>query len=270
MFFISDSTAAECVGGVSPSHATQARDTSDVGVELPNWRRVPGALHFVMLHENLLPSDYLNFMFRMFVVRRYQPRVWQRLVPSIPAAGEPHWKLMLHALAEAYRLEDKIFHGNYRPCTLRGHARSKQKHEREEHTLRLLYRALPTREIQDFASTACPRTFGVMYDKLHAELASLPGVFGDYGIKLMLDMLVLLGAVPPAAISRWPVACPGYTETLAVVFPGLPAALHLQALYWVHRDFGKTWRFQFPESCAQLCWDHRRGAGILPDRLEWG
>ena len=113
---------------------------------------------------------------------------------------------------------------------------------------------------------ACPRTFGIMYDKLHAELAPLPGVFGEYGIKLMLDMAVLLGAVPPAAISRWPVACPGYAETLAVVFPGLPAALHLQALYWVHRSFARTWRFQFPESCAQLCWDHRRQSWIVDDQ----
>ena len=73
-----------------------------------------------MLHENGLPSDYLNFMFRMFVVRRYTPGVWQRLVPGIPAAGEPRWKLVRHAFAEAYRLKEQIYCGNYRPAVLRG------------------------------------------------------------------------------------------------------------------------------------------------------
>ena len=55
--------------------ATEARDTSDVGVELGKWRRVPAKLHSVMLHETDEKSDFVNFVFRMFVVRRYRPSV---------------------------------------------------------------------------------------------------------------------------------------------------------------------------------------------------
>ena len=84
----------------------------------------------------------------------------------------------------------------------------------------------------------------------------------------MLDMLVMLGSVPREAISRWPVVCPGYQATLAVLFPGLDPGLHLQALYWVHRQLGHKWRFEFPESCAQLCWDHRRVHGSLNDLID--
>ena len=174
-------------------------------------------------------------------------------------------------------MQEKIFPGNFRPVTLRGfydarrvwQSAPRAKHLREEMTLRLLYEALPLRAIQSFAAAACPLTFGELFDQLRSNLEQLSGVFGDYGIKLMLDMLVLLGGVPATAISRWPVACPGYAETLAVLFPGLPPALHLQALYWVHREFGKTWFFQFPESCAQLCWNHRRRAGRLDDTIEF-
>ena len=244
---------------------------------MQKWRRVRGALHCVLVEEKGCESDYLNFMFRMFVVRRYRVGVWQRLVPAIPAVGQPSWGRVRNAFKVAYDVEDRIFPHQYRPTTLRGYfdrrhewqcAQQLEHHVREELTLKLLYRALPRREIHDFVSAACPRTFGAMYDKLREDLGHISGVFGDYGIKLMLDMLVFLGAVPPAAISRWPVACPGYQTTLAAIFPGLPETLHLQALYWVHRQFGRTWRLQFPESCAQLCWDHRRQAGSLDDLME--
>ena len=254
--------------------ATEARDTSDVGVELGKWRRVPAKLHSVMLHETDEKSDFVNFVFRMFVVRRYRPSVWQRLVPGIPAAGVPDWGFVKQAFKEAYEKEDLIFPGNYRPTILRAwrNARFVQlktksvPYLREEQTIRLLYTALPREELALYSQRPCPLTFGVMYDRLLSELSFLSGAFGEYGIKLMLDMLVLLGAVPPQAISRWPTACPGYAEKLAVLFPELPAALHLKALYWIHRQFSATFAFSFAESCAQLCWDHRRLSGSLDDQ----
>ena len=44
-------------------HAAQARDTSDVGVQLRNWRPVPGRLHSVLLGEEDDDSDFFNFVF---------------------------------------------------------------------------------------------------------------------------------------------------------------------------------------------------------------
>ena len=81
----------------------------------------------------------------------------------------------------------------------------------------------------------------------------------------MLDMLVMQGSVPEWVLSRWPVDCPAYRSSLATLFPGLPVQDHLVALYWVHMELGKKWRFMFPESCAQLCWGHRRQSGALDD-----
>ena len=67
-----------------------ARDTSDVGVMLGMWMRNGAhALHCVLVQEPGFASDYVNFMFRLFVLRRYRMDVWQRLVPAIPPIGEP-------------------------------------------------------------------------------------------------------------------------------------------------------------------------------------
>ena len=180
--------------------------------------------------------------------------------------GEPDWPVLQEVFRRLFKLKQKVFPGQFRTCTLRGHRGSRDK--REVLTLQLLYQALPAREIKAFASAACPCSFGAMYDKLKERLSSsASGVFGDYGIKLALDMVVMLGGVPPEALSRWPTDCPGYTEKLKSFFPGLPAADHLRALYWIHRELGKSWRFAFPESCAQLCWDHRRETGALDDTI---
>ena len=174
--------------------------------------------------------------------------------------------------------EEKVFPHQFRPTTLRGYrdeagvlkSVTRMTHEaREVLTLKLLYRALPRHEILDFVAAACPCTLGALYDKMKENLSlTLQGVFGDYGIKLMLDMLVLSGGVPPEALSRWPTDCPGYRNALATLFPRLPSAEHLRALHWVHRELGKTWRLQFPESCAQLCWDHRRQSGVFDDPMD--
>ena len=262
---------------------TEARDASDVGPELRVWRRAEGAPHFVLdddVVERHVPSDYVNFIYRLFVMKRYRENVWVRLVPCIPAAGEPSWDKLREAFWDAYGGEAKLFKGNFRPTTLRGYHDSAgqwcgtenlQKHEREQVTLKALWEALPRREIELFALEACPRSFADMVDKMRANFVNLRGVFGEYNVKLMLDLLVLLGCVPQEAISRWPVACPGYQLTLARIFPGLTGGegSQLKALYWIHRQLTNgRWRFLFPESCAQLCWDHRRRNGSLDDRME--
>ena len=217
-------------------------------------------------------------MFRLFVHRRYRLEVWQRLVPAIPPIGAPAWSTLRTTFKSLFRNEDKVFPHQFRPTMLH-HYRDQQggkkldvvgmpREEREVKTLQLLYQALPRHEIDQYAAAACPCTFAAMYDRLRENLNLLmQGVFGDYGVKLMLDMLVLTGAAPQETLSRWPVECPGYQAALATLFPGLPPAEHLRALYWVHRELRKTWPFEFPESCAQLCWDHRRTTGALDDAL---
>ena len=54
----------------------QARDTSDVGVHLTMFSQEDGALHSVLVEEKgKCESDYLNFMFHMFVLHRYRLEV---------------------------------------------------------------------------------------------------------------------------------------------------------------------------------------------------
>ena len=239
--------------------------------------RAPGARHCVLQGEEYADSDFLNFVFRLFAVRRYDGPMWRRLVPGIPPVGEPAWDTLQTQFREAYAIHAQIFQSNFRPGTMRGYVApggrfhgtyGLTRDEREVLTLQLLYGALPRGAIQDFAAEACPRTFADMIDKMRVNFAPIRGVFGDYSIKVMLDMLVMLGSVPRDSISRWPTACPGYRRSLASLFPGLPEELHLLALYWVHRQLGRTWRFEFPESCAQLCWDHRRVTGSLSDLMD--
>ena len=134
--------------------------------------------------------------------------------------------------------------------------------DRELMTLRMLYEALPKREIEEFTRAACPSSFAAMYDTLRENLKQrMSGVYGGYGIKLALDVLVAQGSIPDSVLSRWPSDCPGYQASLATLFPGLQDTYYLQALYWVHMKLSEKWRLLFPESCAQLCWDHRRVSG---------
>ena len=248
-----------------------------MGVFITWFRRDGDAMHFVMKDERG-SGNFLNYMFRMFVLRRYRAEVWQRIAPAIPASGEPSWTQLRDAFADMFAKGEKIFPGQFRPTTLRsfrpldeGPERSTtgmKREERELWTLKLLYQSMPEREIERFTRAACPSTFAAMYDKLKENLRpKVSGVFGDYGIKLMLDMLVVQGSVPDRVLSRWPTDCPGYRSALATLFPGLPSADHLTALYWVHRQLSEKGTFLFPESCAQLCWDQRRQAGILVDAV---
>ena len=94
---------------VPVARCPKARDTGDVGVYLSKWVQKSGALHCVLKEEQAHDeSDYFNFMFRMFVLRRYRLEVWQRLVPAIPPAGTPAWPLVLCVFAGAYRAKEKV------------------------------------------------------------------------------------------------------------------------------------------------------------------
>ena len=107
--------------------------------------------------------------------------------------------------------------------------------EREVALWKAVHASLPTAECEAFAAEPSPAHFGALYDRLLANLRQAQsGAIGKYQVKCMLDMAVVLGAIPDWTLSRWPVACPGYTSGLALIFPGLPKAAHLPALYWLH------------------------------------
>ena len=90
--------------GISLCVVTEARDTSDVGSMLGVWRRAGSALHCVMVQESPdCESDYVNFMFRLFVHRRYRLEVWQRLVPAIPPIGAPAWSTLRTTFVPQWR-----------------------------------------------------------------------------------------------------------------------------------------------------------------------
>ena len=233
-------------------------------------------MHFIMEGES--GGNFLNYLFRMFVARRYRDGVWQRLVLAIPVSGRPTWAKLRDVFADVFAKGEKLFPGMFRPTTLKSYrprlggpekSTTGMKPEvREMWTLRMLYASLPEREIEEFTRAACPSTFAAMYDKMKTYLGlRVKGVFGDYGIKITLDVLVLQG-VPERVLSRWPVDCPGYRSSLATLFPGLPPAEHLTALHWVHMQMNKKWRLIFPESCAHLCWDMRRQSGCLDDAMD--
>ena len=98
-------------------------------------------------------------------------------------------------------------------------------------TLKMLYASLPKREIEQFIGAACPSSFGAMYDSLKENLRQrVSGVFADYGVKCMLDMLVMQGVVPQWMLSRWPTDCPGYRGSQVALFPGLHFTDYRRAL----------------------------------------
>ena len=91
---------------------------------------------------------------------------------------------------------------------------------RELKTLQLVYKALPRKEIKKYAAAACPCTFATMYDKMKENLNLLmQGVFGDYGLKLMLDMLVLTGGGCSGAPISMAHRLPGVSQRIGDVVP---------------------------------------------------
>ena len=136
-----------------------------MGVMLGMWTKAGSASHCVLVDEPPdCESDYVNFMFRLFVLRRYRPEVWQRLVPAIPPIGTPTWPAIRSALKSMFRQRKKVFPHQLRPTTLH-HFRDKRdgkkkdvvgwsREAREVKTLQLLYQALPRSEIENYAAAA--------------------------------------------------------------------------------------------------------------------
>ena len=252
-----------------------ARDTADVGSFLPLFSKRVGQ-HYVMAGEH--GGDFRTFLFRMFVLRRYnRENVWLRLVPAIPTEGEPDWEDLGERLQSIFDEPGTVFSSSFR-YTQCNKVRNKSGQwqslvaacpsDREVALWRAVYAAVPTQACEAFAAEPSREHFGDMYNQLLANLQRFQrGAIGEYSVKCMLDMVVVLGAAPDWTVSCWPVACPGYTSGLAMLFPGLPTQARLQALYWVHMQLCLHWRFEFPESVAHLCWHHRRVTGQFDDMM---
>ena len=266
----------EFVHRIAHSALVFARDTADVGSFVPRFEKRVHQ-HYVMAGEH--GGDFRTFLFRMFVLRRYnRENVWLRLAPAIPTEGEPDWEDLGERLQGLFTEPGTVFSSSFR-YTHVNKVRDVQTgkwqslvaacpSEREVALWRAVYIAVPMKECKAFAAEPSLAHFGDLFGTLLQNLKHFQsGAIGEYNVKCMLDMAVVLGAVPDWTLSRWPVACPGYTSGLAMLFPGLPKAAQLQALYWVHMQLCLHWRFTLPESVAHLCWYHRRMAGQFDDMI---
>ena len=176
-----------------------ARDTGDVGSFLPMFNVCEGQ-HCVMEGEK--GGDFRTFLFRMFVLRRYnRMNVWMRLVPSIPPKGTPDWKALGMTLKDLFSSGNPTFSGTFRPTHAKaarsaaGKMKSVEKlpaHVRELALWKAVHPAVPPHECKKFA--ACPdrQNYVYLYDALKANLQNAQhGAIGDYAIKGVLDMAVL-------------------------------------------------------------------------------
>ena len=111
-------------------------------------------------------------------------------------------------------------------------------------------------------------TYAFLYDAIDSEVAArTKGIFGDYGLKLTLDILICSGRVDSAHISKWPMKCDGYPETMKRVFPNLPRGEWFNALLFIYRELAGSRSLMFPSVIMHLCWSKRRESGMLDDRI---
>ncbi len=139
-------------------------------------------------------------------------------------------------------------------------------------TCKLLWSCIPDASLDSYEARPSGERFAAFYDAMVARFrAHTSGMMGDHCVKCFLDLMVCSQVVPDHHLTRWPTSCPGYLAGLGKIFPTLPTERRLQALQFLHRELrvpevGGA-RFRFPESCMQLCWDHRREAGSLEDSM---
>ena len=119
-----------------------------------------------------------------------------------------------------------------------------------------------------YSSHPCPATYEHLYDTIESQVGRrTKGIFGDYGLKLALDILICSGKVESAHITKWPMSCPGYEDTMKLVFPGLPKDKWFAAFLFLYREIGGIRKLKFPEVIMHLCWYKRRASGSLKDDI---
>ena len=137
---------------------------------------------------------------------------------------------------------------------------------RELLPLRLLWDSIPWQELADYRSDPSRDSFGVWYDKFWLNVGlRQKGAFGEYNMKLTLDLLICSKRVQEHHVSRWPTNCPGHHASMTALFPGMPKRQWYSAMLWLHRQVSPHHNLTFPNTFMHLCWEKRRQAGALND-----
>ena len=95
----------------------------------------------------------------------------------------------------------------------------------------------------------------------------MKGAWGPYALKLILDILVVMGFISSAHICLWPVECEGYKKSMKGMFPNLDESEWLHAFHYIHLQLSHKFHCTFPEIIMHLCWKKRRADGKLVDAL---
>lgn len=221
----------------------------------------------------------LNTFFMMCLAyRRFnRPSTWQTLEENRwlgAGLSAPRWHTLRAALARLFAARTPVFGGVFYPATLRAFMRAGRwvsignmsQANRETLTLQLMWNAIPQDAVNQYANTPGPGTFAVLYDTFMANMAATTrGIFSEYSMKLVLDLLVCSGRVADWHLVRWPTGCPGYAPTMRRLFPQLPKQEWLRGLHWLFREIGPLHSLSMPEVMMHLCWDKRRADGALDD-----
>ena len=221
----------------------------------------------------------MGWAFPAAAIFRYHnnPALWAEFVDKklIKPGKTPNWKALGELLEEKWATKGKVFGGLYHPPVLRSYSTNGgttwrdppfNLAKRDILAMQLLWEAAPSRELKAYEANPGMETFTDLYSEFKAKIqACTKGLVGNYGLKVILDLMVLGGWVCDAHLAMWPADCPGYISGLNHLFRRLPSTLRLNALLFVHRELNGKCALTFPESAAQLCWAKRRRAGSLRD-----
>ena len=201
------------------------------------------------------------------------PHLWSCLKKcgAIPPAREPRWDRVQEVLTEYETAHAPSHGGLFRTSMLTGYRTSTCEDftsvthhaspARETLAYKTMWRALPKQELTAFARQPTRATYKnaleTFQHRLYGKNGLTKGKFNDYGVKCMLDALLMNNTVSKHVISSWPMQCPAYKSQLPILFPGIkPAQFYRAACYMHHLIYAKH-RFHLADSLAQLCWIKR-------------
>lgn len=250
----------------------RATDTTDTG-------------HFLRRHqEDVSQFGLRNFMMLCIAFRRFGcVETWEAMMASawLPRIGNPSWEALAPVLRNLFDTGCRVFGGLYYPATLRSYrlfnvwnkVDQTPAAERELLTLQLLWACLVSigPSMAEYEASPSGQSFKQMCMSLmDAVKRYTKGCFGDYHLKLLLDLLVCSKRVPSHHMLYWPTSCPGYAATLKRLFPGLHPTSWLNAVHYLFRYMGQHngGHLNIAEVAMHLCWDKRRKSGVLGDHID--
>ena len=171
--------------------------------------------------------------------------------------------------------ESKLHGGLYRVTTLKNVSDDgglnfrdapTDKVKRDTAGIKLAWQALPKAVLVCYQENPSRDFFKAALLQFQANLANLQkGMMGDYMVKLMLDVVVMAGAVENGTISSWPAHCPAYLAAIPKLYPGIPTEDWFLAFSHWHHFIGSSRGMSLAQALAQLCWEERRKSGVLKD-----